>query len=251
MKNPSLRFLPPLFRGAVILLFLLAPSLSISCPAASADEIRVDVHPDRPISRPGDLHTGVCLEDVNHEIYGGLYSQLLFGESFQEPPANPAQALGKISGMWRPILRGSAVGSFSLDTQRPFVGSQSQQMTFQSGQGDVAIQNRGLNGWGISILAGKSYEGRAWVRGGCAHPPPRDIAERRRRNNLFAAVASSPRGQLDPAGFFPHPQRHRHRRRLRWCFRGPAPLRLAMPSCSPDPGGDSKACRCERTWRLD
>ena len=25
------------------------------------------------------------LEDVNHELYGGLYSQLVFGESFEEP----------------------------------------------------------------------------------------------------------------------------------------------------------------------
>ncbi len=29
---------------------------------------------------------GACIEDVNHEIYGGLYSQMIFGESFQEPP---------------------------------------------------------------------------------------------------------------------------------------------------------------------
>ena len=29
--------------------------------------------------------TGACLEDVNHEVYGGLYSQMIFGESFQEP----------------------------------------------------------------------------------------------------------------------------------------------------------------------
>src|SRR5215469_6943039 len=31
------------------------------------------------------LGTGACLEDVNHEVYGGLYSQMIFGESFQEP----------------------------------------------------------------------------------------------------------------------------------------------------------------------
>lgn len=31
--------------------------------------------------------TGSCIEDVNHEIYGGLYDQKIFGESFEEPPA--------------------------------------------------------------------------------------------------------------------------------------------------------------------
>ncbi len=30
---------------------------------------------------------GSCIEDVNHEIYGGLYDQKLFGEGFEEPPA--------------------------------------------------------------------------------------------------------------------------------------------------------------------
>src|SRR5258708_9358433 len=27
------------------------------------------------------LGTGACLEDVNHEVYGGIYSQMIFGES--------------------------------------------------------------------------------------------------------------------------------------------------------------------------
>ncbi len=32
--------------------------------------------------------TGACLEDVNHEVYGGIYSQMLYGESFQEPASS-------------------------------------------------------------------------------------------------------------------------------------------------------------------
>ena len=32
---------------------------------------------------------GSCIEDVNHEIYGGLYDQKIFGESFEEPIPNP------------------------------------------------------------------------------------------------------------------------------------------------------------------
>jgi hypothetical protein len=34
--------------------------------------------------------TGACIEDVNHEIYGGIFSQMIFGESFQEPAPSPA-----------------------------------------------------------------------------------------------------------------------------------------------------------------
>ena len=56
--------------------------------------------PTTPIFR---LLTGVCLEDVNHEVYGGLYSQMVFGESFQEPPIRPEQLKGfrVLGGRWR------------------------------------------------------------------------------------------------------------------------------------------------------
>jgi hypothetical protein len=48
--------------------------------------------------------TGACIEDVNHEIYGGLYSQMIFGESFQEPAESPADAVRGFTaygGSWR------------------------------------------------------------------------------------------------------------------------------------------------------
>ena len=52
-----------------------------------------------PISR---LLTGACLEDVNHEVYGGLYSQMIFGESFQEPaPTVPPAGFHAFGGTWR------------------------------------------------------------------------------------------------------------------------------------------------------
>lgn len=103
----------------VPLLFLLAPLLLVPCSTATADETRIDVHPDRLISVPCNLLTGVCLEDVNHEVYGGIYSQLIFGESFQESPANTAQAVGKISGMWRPILHGTPSPVSASTLNRP------------------------------------------------------------------------------------------------------------------------------------
>src|SRR5712671_6800318 len=51
-------------------------------------ETKVDA--GRVVGRVSSLLTGACIEDVNHEIYGGIYSQMIFGESFQEPPASPA-----------------------------------------------------------------------------------------------------------------------------------------------------------------
>jgi hypothetical protein len=55
--------------------------------SANAQDATITIHADQvtnPITR---YLTGACIEDVNHEIYGGIYSQLIFGESFQEPPS--------------------------------------------------------------------------------------------------------------------------------------------------------------------
>jgi alpha-L-arabinofuranosidase len=103
--------------------------------------------------------TGVGMEDVNHEIYGGLYSQMVFGESFAEPQSDAG-----VSGMWRQAVTGGAGGSFALDTSNPFKGSQSQQITFTGGTGSVGVDNMGLNRWGTNWQAGQSYDGYAYMR---------------------------------------------------------------------------------------
>lgn len=52
-----------------------------------------------PVSR---YLTGACLEDVNHEVYGGIDSQMIFGESFAEPvPERPIQGF-ETFGHWSP-----------------------------------------------------------------------------------------------------------------------------------------------------
>ena len=46
-----------------------------------------------------------------------------------------------------------------LSRSRPFVGTQSQQFVFESGEGEIGIENQGLNRWGENFVAGKPYEG--------------------------------------------------------------------------------------------
>src|SRR2546425_904615 len=61
-------------------------AIAASATTALSANATISLHPDQVISRPaGALRSGVCLEDVNHEVYGGIYSQMIFGESFQEP----------------------------------------------------------------------------------------------------------------------------------------------------------------------
>src|SRR5947209_4780120 len=64
--------------------------ISLMAPASLAQEARIDVHAREVIGHVTPWTTGACIEDVNHEVYGGIYSQMIFGESFQEPAPSPA-----------------------------------------------------------------------------------------------------------------------------------------------------------------
>ena len=68
-------------------LFTLAIALAImlSVNRAKAQMASISVNASQVLHTNSLYLTGACIEDVNHEIYGGLYSQMIFGESFQEP----------------------------------------------------------------------------------------------------------------------------------------------------------------------
>ena len=68
-----------------------------------------------------------------------------------------------VSGMWRAVRRGEVQGEITLD-KTPFVGRQSQRLTLTSGQGEIGIENRGLNRWGMSFVADRPYDGIVWAR---------------------------------------------------------------------------------------
>lgn len=72
--------------------------------------------------------------------------------------------LPEISRMWKAVRSGAAVGRFGIVTDRPFAGSQSQQVAFISGDGRWGIENQGLNRWGMSFVEGQPYEGYFWAR---------------------------------------------------------------------------------------
>jgi hypothetical protein len=115
---------------------------------------------DDVVSQAPRTSVATGMEDVNHEIYGGIYSQLIFGEAFAEPAHDAG-----VSGMWRPVTTGTAKGAHALDTTSPFKGRQAQRVTFTSGRGSVGVENRGLNRQGIGVVGGRPYEGRITLRG--------------------------------------------------------------------------------------
>ena len=111
---------------------------------------------------------GTCLEDVNHEIYGGLDAQRLYDESFEETqpfaplPHDIEGASGKVCGrQWTEIATGG--GESALDDTTAHWGRSSQRLS--PGAGTAGVANAGLNGWGIPCRAGKRMAGHFFVRG--------------------------------------------------------------------------------------
>ena len=72
---------------------------------AGPDDAVIAVDAGKVLHRVSPLLYGACIEDVNHEIYGGIYSQMIFGESFQEPPRPlPLKGFAAYGGRWQPRL---------------------------------------------------------------------------------------------------------------------------------------------------
>ncbi len=114
---------------------------------------------DRPL-----LKGTVALRPWQREVrYRNLWVKT--GGELRKLPFEPRPLdRGPVSGQWRATTRGGALGRFALPTDRPFVGTQSQQMEFVSGEGEVGVENRGLNRQGICFKAGKPYDGYVWLR---------------------------------------------------------------------------------------
>lgn len=63
--------------------------------------VNITVNPDDVLGNVTPYLYGACMEDVNHEIYGGLYDQKIFGESFEEPiPSSTFDEFGIYEGEW-------------------------------------------------------------------------------------------------------------------------------------------------------
>jgi alpha-L-arabinofuranosidase len=81
--------------AVIAAIFVASPHVFADAPDSS---IKIDA--GKVLNRVTPLMYGSCIEDVNHEIYGGLYSQLIFGESFEEPPREPTPGWLSFGGEW-------------------------------------------------------------------------------------------------------------------------------------------------------
>eukprot|EP00729_Bicosta_minor_P020393 gene20393-33361_t len=65
------------------MLALVQAALFASLVHQGAD-VSVTVHANVHVATISDKLIGAGIEDVNHELIGGLYTQMIWGESFEE-----------------------------------------------------------------------------------------------------------------------------------------------------------------------
>ena len=92
------------------IIVLLTTIVAMTCTGI-ASEPAIIIQADQVLHRVTPWLTGVCIEDVNHEIYGGIDSQMIFGESFAEPAAQlPLKGFKTCEGRWTLAEDGSVQG---------------------------------------------------------------------------------------------------------------------------------------------
>jgi CRISPR-associated Cas5-like protein len=103
-RTTSPRLLTKNYRSIATTLTVAALLIAVGsgCKAIGQEipDSTISVHANQPCGTVGPLMFGSCIEDVNHEIYGGLYDQKLFGESFEEPTSTMIEGWTKYQGSW-------------------------------------------------------------------------------------------------------------------------------------------------------
>src|SRR5882762_518141 len=90
---------------------ILAGILSVLTTVGQMKGATITVNADQVLHTNSPYLTGACIEDVNHEIYGGIDSQMIFGESFAEPGAQlPLKGFKAYEGRWTLADDGSVQG---------------------------------------------------------------------------------------------------------------------------------------------
>ncbi|BCM94176.1 extracellular exo-alpha-L-arabinofuranosidase [Abditibacteriota bacterium] len=146
---------------------VVAVGLVLCAPPLLAQNARISVNTQNVVNHISPWLAGSCIEDVNHEIYGGLYDQKIFGESFEEPSPNAGiQDWKTYGGDWR--LEGQVIsvgadsgGKLVSDSPAFSDGNIETEVRFPNGTGDnagllVRVNNAGLgadtfDGYEISL----------------------------------------------------------------------------------------------------
>jgi hypothetical protein len=106
-------------------ILILVLALAAGRLTTPAENVSIDLLADHVTHTNSHYLTGACIEDVNHEVYGGIDSQMIYGESFAEPaPPVPLNGFHTYGGNWMPnhdsIVAEGGTGAKIILDQPPF-----------------------------------------------------------------------------------------------------------------------------------
>ena len=169
----------------------------LHCFATGAGGAAIVVHADSILVEDlSPAMIGHGIEDVNHELIGGIYASAIFGESFEEPtgPGGISGAPGgSVHATWAAVAPVPAQCTFEVVTGSAFTGRQAQAITV-SGAGAASpcgILNRGLGSGGLSFDSGTTYTVRFYAKAltGAAQPPITvSLVDMHAQNSIASAV---------------------------------------------------------------
>lgn len=125
------------------------------------DSAAIIVHADIGIANISAGMIAAGIEDVNHELVGGIYSQMVWGESLEEPagPDGVSGSAGHPSLTWTANPAYATTSCyFEAFLSDAWTGNQSQLIATPAG-GMCGIMNRGLDAQGLYLQSGSSYVG--------------------------------------------------------------------------------------------
>lgn len=159
--------------------------ISLSCTAllgglftaapAAAQTATVRVDAEKVEQRITPWLYGACIEDVNHEIYGGIYDQKIYGESFEEPDATQdLSAFSKYEGIWsvsdgvaavsasrggKIVYNGAEIGDGVVETDIRFDNERGNMAGMLFRASDPGIGRDRFRGYAVSLSSvGKKIE---------------------------------------------------------------------------------------------
>ncbi|HEU5350858.1 MAG TPA: alpha-N-arabinofuranosidase [Terracidiphilus sp.] len=159
--------------GRLRIVFLAAAALSLPCAVATGQsaepatpqQIVVHIDAQQTAAPASKYEFGMFIEHIGPLIYRSLWSEMLDDRKFYFPieaakPEAPGQRQGGFPGMqsqkWRPV---GPDGAVTMDKDEPFVGAQSPRISLDG------ATPRGIRQSGLSLVKGKKYVGRIWLKG--------------------------------------------------------------------------------------
>jgi len=141
-------------KTSTILRHIIGLGITLALIRGQAQDATIEVHANRILHPVSRYLTGACIEDVNHEIYGGIYSQMIFGEGFQEPAHAPSlKAFKTFGGNWT-VSDGMVHVS---DGNGPKIISEAP--SFPDGEVDVEVMFSNKSGGNAGLIVKASHAG--------------------------------------------------------------------------------------------